>query len=105
MDNAGYRADIDRPMNLLPALTSQTSNPALGGSDGQRNQQYKRRKTHGDISALGDVLSYFRKIEKFIEHQVSNEVQTCIEKSKESQHTPEADKLRKPRYPAKRSNR
>src|SRR4051812_49305094 len=39
VDYAGERADVDQPMQELPAFSAEAADPAGGGSEGQRNQK------------------------------------------------------------------
>ena len=86
-------ADVDEAMQLLPAAAAEAANPTSRGSDGERNQQHKCGETHGDVTALGDILPHFREIEKLVQPNVGGEVQAGVEKRKQAEHAANADQI------------
>ena len=87
-------AEINQPVQRLPALTAQSPYPALCWGKSEREHQHEPGKSHGDELALGDIGKHFVHVEKFIKPNVGEEVQGAVEKSEQAQHSPELDQRR-----------
>ena len=75
-------------VNLLPAL-AKPSPCAGGGSDGHRQENQDRCEAHGDVGALDDIFEDRPKCETLVEHKVYGEMESDIERSKQTYHAPE----------------
>src|SRR5580658_4144594 len=96
MNHAQNRAPVNRPMQHLPALSSQPSDHSRRRSHRQRNHQHERGKSHGDEPPLLHVLPHLGPREKFIEPNPRTEMQAAIKKREKPQHAPETNQLRLP---------
>src|SRR5271169_1964 len=90
VDYAQDRGDINKPVERLPALAKFANRP-LRRSSGQRNHQYKCRKTYRDERALVDVFIDAMQVEKLVEPDVGGEVQAAVKKREQSEHPPVLD--------------
>src|SRR5215469_8022751 len=52
MNNAADGREIDKPVQKLPALATQSANPTASRSHGQGNQHKECGHTYGDVAAL-----------------------------------------------------
>jgi len=97
VDYASDGRNVDQSVQRLPAFSAQTPDPSCGGGKSERNQQYKRGEADGDEFALGDISQNLVQVEKFIQPDVSKEVQTAIEKGEQSEHPAKPDEPRNPK--------
>jgi len=95
MDHAKNRAGVDAAMKSLPALSTQSANPARGRSNRKRNQQNKGCEADGDEGALDDVFQHSRNVKGLIGTEIGEKVQTHVKESEKAEHAPEANQLRK----------
>src|SRR5207237_863189 len=91
---SGNRADVNEAVQLLPALSTQPTNPSRGRGDGEWNEQNKSREADCDELALGNVNEHFMNVEELVQPDVSQEVQSAIEKRVKAQHSAELDESR-----------
>lgn len=93
MDDAAKRGDVDEAVESLPAFSTEAANPALCGSDGERNQENKSGEADGDERALGDVFPHGGEIEGLVGSDVGEEVQANVGESEQTNHAAEADEI------------
>ncbi len=91
MDYTGCGAYVNEPMEHLPSLAAQASNPARGGGDCQRQHHYPGGHSGGDEPALGDVGQHFMDIEKLVEPDVRHQVERAVEECEEAEHAAQID--------------
>src|SRR5216683_1687970 len=84
-------ADVNQPVQGLPAFASQPTDPARRGCGCQWNQQHKSRKSYSDVFPLSNVFQDFMQVEKFIEPKIGREMQAPVKERKQSQHATELD--------------
>src|SRR5260370_33233028 len=91
MDYTGRGAEVDEPVQILPALSTQASNPTGGGC--QREGQHERPGSHacGDEPALGNVMDHGVHVKKLVEPHEGCEMQCPIEESEKAEHAAKAD--------------
>jgi hypothetical protein len=77
----------------LPAFTTQSANPPLGGRQCEGNQQHKAEKANRDERTLSHVLPHAREIEVLIRPNVSKEVQAYVEKGEQSKHATKSNEV------------
>src|SRR5690349_20093059 len=56
MHYTGDRADVDQPVQELPALSAQPADRGGGGGEGQRDHQHERGEARGDEGPLDEVV-------------------------------------------------
>ena len=74
-------------MQGLPPFAAKTANRALGRGERQRNEQHEPGESHGDKPALGNIRQDFVDVEELVQPDVGQEVQHCVEKSEQPEHT------------------
>src|ERR1039457_3168585 len=104
MNPSGQRAEIDQPMQPLPAHETEAPNPSGGGCDGQRNQQNEPSHANGDETALHHILPHFLNIEKLVQPHPSGQVEASIKECEKAQHPPETRQLGLVQQNSKRSD-
>src|SRR5579872_9218 len=97
MDHASNRAEINEAMQRLPAFAPEAANPSFGRGDGERDQQNESGESDCYKSTLGYIVQHFVQVEKFIQPDVSEEMQCRVEERKQSKHAPVADQPKPPR--------
>src|SRR5207245_7440586 len=91
MNHSRDHAEINQPVQQLPTFSTQPAYPAAGGSNRQRNQQYKSGKAQGKKAALGDIGQHFVRVEELIQPNVSKKMEDAVKERKQPNHAPEAN--------------
>jgi len=95
VDHAAESADVDEPVQRLPALAAQAANPTSGGGQRKGDQQYEAEEPHGDKGPLGHILPHAAEIESLVRPNVGEEVQANVEESEQAEHAAEANEVGK----------
>src|SRR6202030_211285 len=85
--------DVNRAVERLPATATEAPDPALRGSDRQRDQEQKRQKTDGDKTALGHILKHSGDIERLVRAEIGEKMQASVEKSEQAEHATKANQF------------
>src|SRR5260370_10335318 len=95
MNHAADGSNIDGAMENLPAASAEAADPALRGSNGQRNQQNKTEEAHSDVAAFFDVLPHPGETKGLVWADISKKMQTDVEESEQAKHAAEANEFGK----------
>src|SRR6266851_9213951 len=68
---------IDQAMEALPPLATQAFDHLGGGGDGERDQEYKTQKAHGDEGAFDYIGHDLLHVKELVEPDVGHEVQAA----------------------------
>src|SRR5260370_3637071 len=93
MNHAADGSNIDGAMENLPAASAEAADPALRGSNGQRNQQNKTEEAHSDVAAFFDVLPHPGETKGLVWADISKKMQTDVEESEQAKHAAEANEF------------
>src|SRR5579864_299425 len=104
MNYARDRAQVNRAMQQLPALSAEPPDPALGRGNRQRNQQHEARESDGNEPPFQHVCPHAGKIKKPVEPNPRGKMQARIEERKQPEHAAKTNELRYMKQFAKRSD-
>ena len=90
MHHAGDAADVDQPVQDLPAL-AKAANHALCGSQGKRNKKNEAGETNSYERAFSNVFDHFVQVEEFVQPDISQEVQHTVKEREQTDHAAKLD--------------
>src|ERR1700733_8396747 len=91
VNRARDSADVDQAMKHLPPFAAQTADHSAGRSDGKRDHKQECRESGGDKRPLIDIVDHLGEVERFIQPNISCEVQTTKEESEQAEHPAETN--------------
>lgn len=91
MHHAGNGAQVNKPMQLLPALAGQASHHSFSRGKRQRDEQDEAGETGSDERALDYVFRDALKVKELIQPDIGREMQASIKECVETYHPAQSD--------------
>src|SRR5580704_608865 len=91
MNDPGTNADVNQPVQYVPAPPTEPPDHSAGGSYCERNHEHECRASHGDERPLVNVGDHGMNIETRIDPDPCRKVQAGVEKGEKAEHAPEAN--------------
>ena len=105
MDDGGEGADINQPMQPLPAARAESLDPAGRRCRRKRNQEHQTREANRNERPFADVAYNFRRVKKFVEPKISQKMEASVEEGEQSEHPAKQREPRHAQYLAGRRDR
>src|SRR5262249_192849 len=91
MKDGGCRAEVNEPVQKLPALPSQSPDPRFRRGDPERNEHDEARIAGHNKRPFLEIIEHSIESEELIEPDIADEVEGSVEEREQSQHASRAN--------------